>query len=111
MNLDEAIKHAEEMMEEYKKKLKVYESIDKDRPLFTEEEMECRLYAEEHEQLTKWLKELRTFKEKAEPQIVYYINDGRLEDDADAYCPNCNELLNDYWNCDYCPCCGQALEW
>jgi hypothetical protein len=62
-------------------------------------------------QLAEWLKELEKLKEKAEPQIVHYVNDREFEDDADVYCPNCDELLNDYWSCGYCPCCGQALEW
>lgn len=64
-----------------------------------------------YEELAEWLKEFRKLKEKAKPQVVHYINDGRFEDGSDAYCPNCNELLNDYWRCDYCICCGQSLEW
>lgn len=59
MTLDEAIKHAEEVAEEYKKKLKVYENINKDRAIFTEEEMECKLCAEEHRQLAEWLKDYK----------------------------------------------------
>ena len=111
MTLDEAIKHCEEVAQEHERHLKVYENIDEDRPLFKEEENECKECAKEHKQLAGWLKQLKKLKEKAESQIVYYIDDRRLEDDSDAYCPNCDELLNDYWGCGYCPYCGQALEW
>lgn len=64
MTLEEAIKHAEEVAEEQENKLKIYENIDEDRPLFTEEETECRLCAEEHRQLAEWLKELKQLKEQ-----------------------------------------------
>lgn len=76
-----------------------------------EESRECIWCAKEHERLVEWLKEFKKLKEKAEPQLVHYVNDRRFEDDDDAYCPNCNELLNNHWGCGYCPCCGQALEW
>lgn len=48
MTLDEAIKHCEEVAQEYERHLKVYENIDKDRPLFKEEENECKECAKEH---------------------------------------------------------------
>ena len=31
-----------------------------------------------------------------------------------AQCPNCQrafEETDDSWECGYCPCCGQALDW
>ena len=77
MTLDEAIKHTEEVAEGYEKKLKVYENIDEDRPLFTEEETECRLCAEEHRQLAEWLKELKAHREawsKLKNDVVVYHN-------------------------------------
>ena len=65
MTLDKAIKHAEEVAKEYESRLEVYENIDdEDRPLFIEEETECRLCVEEHRQLAEWLKELKQLREK-----------------------------------------------
>jgi hypothetical protein len=104
MTLESAIKYCEEVAEEQEKLCKVNDSFNFSQPRWRE----C---AEEHRQLAKWLKELKNLKEKAEPQFVRYVQDGLAEDDCIAYCPNCDELLNDYWNCGYCPCCGQALEW
>jgi hypothetical protein len=104
MTLDEDIKHCNEVAEEQEKLCKVNDSFNFSQPKWKE----C---AKEHRQLAEWLRQLKKLKEKAEPQIVHYIYDKRFEDDADAYCPNCNELLNNYWGRDYCPCCGQALEW
>ena len=59
MTLDEAIKHCEEVVEDYERHLKVYENMDEDRPLFKEEENECKECASEHRQLAEWLKELK----------------------------------------------------
>ena len=106
MTLDEAIKHAEEVAEEQENKAKVLNG-----DFYQSRRNTCFECAKEHRQLAEWLKELKKLKEKAKPQIVRYIDDERFEDDADAYCPNCDELLIDYWYCGYCPCCGQALEW
>ena len=42
-----------------------------------------------------------------------YDPDGNLVYDY-AQCPNCQrafEETDDSWNCGYCPCCGQALNW
>ena len=118
MTLDEDIKHCNEVAEEQEKAAKEWHEnqvrkceLVRFAEMDYTHENECKECAKEHRQLTEWLRQLKKLKEKAEPQIVHYINDGRLEDDADAYCPNCNELLNDYWWRGYCPCCGQALEW
>ena len=62
MTLDEAIKYYEEVVEGYERELKVYENINEVRPLFSEEETECRLCTEEHRQLAEWLKELKEYK-------------------------------------------------
>ena len=81
MTLDEAIKHAEEVAKEYRNKLKFYENINDDRPLFTEEETECRCYAEEYRQLVEWLKELKEIKQiiaqhdaDSMPEDFWYID-------------------------------------
>ena len=103
MTLESAIKYCEEIAEEQEKLCKVNDSFNFSQPKWKK----C---AEEHRQLIEWLKQLKKLKEKTEPQLVHYIYDAKFEDDADAYCPNCNELLNDYWYRGYCPCCGQALE-
>lgn len=70
MTLDEAIKHAEEVAKEHERRLKVYENIDEDRPLFKEEENECKECAEQHRQLAEWLKELKHLR-----NIVAYSTD------------------------------------
>ena len=78
MSLDEAIKHTEEVAKRYRNKLKVYENIDEDRPLFTEEETECRRCAEEHRQLAEWLKELKDCRERT-PFYEAGYNDAKRE--------------------------------
>ena len=74
MKLDEAIKRAEEVAEKYKKRLKIYENIDEDRPLFAEEDMECRSCAEEHRQLAEWLCQLKQIQD-----IVQEYHDNYIE--------------------------------
>lgn len=66
MTLDEAIKHSEEVAEEHERRLKVYENLDEDRPLFKEEENACKKCAEEHRQLSKWLRELKAYRDKSQ---------------------------------------------
>lgn len=92
MTLDEAIKHAEEVAEEYDRKLKVYENIDEDRPLFTEEETECRLCAEEHRQLAEWLKELRVFKSRRGQWIR--MSDLSEQEDDRYKCSHCENVIH-----------------
>lgn len=57
MTLEEAIKHCEEVAQEkryeYQECLAVHD---------TESAMDCKKCGEEHEQLAKWLKELREWK-------------------------------------------------
>lgn len=34
------------------------------------------------------------------------------EKELNYFCPNCNELVGDEWSkYNYCPCCGQAIDW
>lgn len=61
-DIDEAIKHCEAVAEVNERSLRVYENLDEDRPLFKEEENECKECAKEHRQLAEWLKELKAYR-------------------------------------------------
>ena len=73
-------------------------------------------YAKECRQLAEWLKDYKRLLEQ-EPKTVLYSGDGY----ADGYmvydmaeCPNCGrkfEYGDETWNCNFCPDCGQALNW
>lgn len=66
MTLDEAIKHAEEVVDEKKKEAcNLYDAKN------YEESRECIWCAEEHRQLAEWLKELKRY---------HQAKDGLLED-------------------------------
>lgn len=59
--------------------------------------------------------ELRLAVEALEKQIPKKVIFGDDEQDS-ICCPNCKgELLSmdwyDYWKCNYCEFCGQALDW
>ena len=64
MTIEQAIKHAEEVAKEHERHLKIYENIDEDRPLFKEEENECKKCAEEHRQLAEWLRDYKRLLEQ-----------------------------------------------
>lgn len=78
---------------------------------------ELREAAEEHEQLTKWLTELKRYKKKDEPKQVRFEYDGYADGNPvtdTAYCPSCEhefEEDSENWTCDFCPNCGQRLRW
>lgn len=78
---------------------------------------ELREAAEEHEQLTKWLTELKRYKKKDEPKQVRFEYDGFADGNPvtdTAYCPSCEhefEEDSENWTCDFCPNCGQRLRW
>lgn len=71
MELDEAIKHAEEVTEEKEKLARTYESF-KDfgnpKSSITSGHKKCLNCAEEHRQLAEWLKELKRYREGAKVQ-------------------------------------------
>lgn len=71
MELDEAIKHAEEVAEEKEKLARTYESF-KDfgnpKSSITSGYKKCLSCAEEHRQLAEWLKELKRYKEETKVQ-------------------------------------------
>lgn len=75
MTLEEAIKRCEEVAEEFKEKLNVYENLNEGRPLCTDKEMKCRCYADDYRQLAKCLKELKQSRmlpilDKIKPEII-----------------------------------------
>ena len=59
MTLEEAIKRCEEVAEGLEAKLNIYESLDGDKSLCTDEAIQCRHYADDYRQLAKCLKELK----------------------------------------------------
>ena len=79
MTLDEAIKHCEEVAKEHERHLKVYENIDEDRPLFKEEENECKECAKEHRQLAEWLKCLTKIADMLDGTIDHLDGDDAKE--------------------------------
>ena len=73
--------------------------------------------AEEHRQLSKWLKDYKRLKEKEKPEMIIYTADGYADGQLVydmAECPNCGmhyEESDQFWEADYCLNCGQALKW
>ncbi len=111
MTIDEAITHAREVAEKTKKQ-------------------GCELCAQEHEQLAKWLEELKRYRtigtpeecraameQKAKKVIEKYKAkapediEAYGEDAVFGYCPVCGNLQNNVWNTKYCGDCGQKLDW
>lgn len=71
-----------------------------------------------HRQLAEWLKDYKRLKEKETPKMVIYTADGYADGELVydmAECPNCGfddfEEGTTNWGYEYCPHCGQALEW
>lgn len=87
MTLDEAIRHAEEVVE--------YDC-------YNDEQKKC---ADEHRQLAEWLKELKECRQHTGHWVL--VNGG-----LDIYmCDQCGEILQidrvPIW--DYCPVCGARM--
>jgi len=63
--------------------------------------------------------ELREAREKQVPKKPYIQSEGHGENEYDCYeCPNCDSFLGHVSDCkdehyryDYCPNCGQAIDW
>ena len=54
--------------------------------------------------------EFRELKEKATAKKVQYDEYGR--DEGYPHCSSCGDsLINDFVNVNYCPSCGQKLDW
>ena len=116
LNLDEAIRHCEEVAE--RERLKGFEyntNYNRD----NEWGEKCYKCAEEHRQLAEWLKDYKRLKEKEKPEMVIYTADGYADGQLVydmAECPNCGEMWHkwdnvDCWESPYCDVCGQALKW
>ena len=79
--------------------------------------LELQKDADEHEQLVKWLRELRRLRKKDEPRLMRFEYDGFADGNPvtdTAYCPSCKhefEEESENWTCDFCPNCGQRLRW
>lgn len=89
MTLDEAIKHCEEKAKELSDK--AYSEYGKS--MTEEEAYDCNECAREHEQLAKWLKELKTLREV---HGKVYRNEkcnraGKCYDYIGYHCAGCNE--------------------
>ena len=91
MELDEAIRHAEEVAEL--------------------NEAECFECAEEHRQLAEWLKELKALREQKRPRGTWTEE---FDESANPFfqrrwrCSACNDY-NYYGRPDFCPCCGADM--
>lgn len=71
MELDEAIKHAEEKAEDLEKLASIYESctdFGNPKSSITSGHKKCLSCAEEHRQLAEWLKELKRYREGTKVQ-------------------------------------------
>ena len=114
MTIDEAIKHCEEIADTCEFEASKYDMTDAYESHVASQEGEC---ASEHRQLAKWLKELKSLKEKEEPRAVRYEGDGYADGEMvydAAFCPNCEhefEEDSENWECEFCPNCGQRLRW
>jgi DNA-directed RNA polymerase subunit M/transcription elongation factor TFIIS len=111
-DLETAIKHCEEVVQEKRYEYQECLAVND-----IEEAMNCGKCGQEHEQLAKWLKELKSLKEKDEPKAVGYEGDGYADGAMVvdyAFCPNCDhetEVDSENWECEFCPNCGQRLRW
>lgn len=65
MNIDEAIKHCEEVAEKNEESIAYY-TIQGDKEWLDECEKDCIEYAKECRQLAEWLRELKAYKEARE---------------------------------------------
>lgn len=99
LSLEEAIKHAEEVVEENEKLCKAM-------PEHSANAFHC---AEEHRQLAEWLKELRAIKQTntAEWEWVQYKS---LPDFGNYHCSKCRHIEHKVDGFKYCPNCGSRMK-
>ena len=117
MTIDEAIAHAREVAEEQRKACDlawVWDNPDN-----------IKKCAEEHEQLAKWLEELkqyraigtleecRALKDRLVAKKVSLRHVRKFVGFDDGKCPTCGESVSrDFDGVDvFCPECGQRLDW
>lgn len=107
MTLDEAIKHAEEVMIENLEKTKDRNASD---PIA----INCFECAEEHRQLAEWLKDYKRLLEQ-EPNTGHWIEKDGFDGDVYYDCSECGESFclidgtptDNLYN--YCPNCGAKM--
>lgn len=122
MTIDEAIYHLQELADSKFEQMRRYDrasgyAISHNEDIRTADAKRLEQRAKECIQIAKWLKELKSFKEKEEPRAVRYEGDGYAEGEMVvdyAYCPNCDhetEVDSENWGSMFCPECGQRLRW
>lgn len=124
MTLDEAIAHARDVASEQRMRSGVCTQNGTECDKFSA----CLQCAEEHEQLAEWLEELQQYREigtvvecreavdKYRAKRPTYEGDGYAPDGTFVWdewiCQNCGTRYEvDYDDYDYCPNCGQAIDW
>lgn len=98
IELEEAIKHCDDVISNLKQK------------------GNCNECLKQHEQLKKWLISYKELLDKETPKKPDYEGDGYDEKGEIIYdtwiCPNCGKRYEvDYDDYDYCPNCGQKIDW
>ena len=107
MTIDETIRYCGEVAEEHERHLKVYENMDEDRPLFREEENECKKCANEHRQLAGWLRELKQLREQTKTgHWIDYSEEGFVECSECGASTNCDGNINELH---FCFSCGARM--
>ena len=131
MELDEAIKHAEEIAEESEKDAKSWVcdgwqsgfkklTPEKEAEFYAERVKlsdNCAKCAEEHRQLAEWLKELKELREKQRPHGEWYTTPNPNHSPFDStseviyMCSKCayssGERITATWQ--FCPNCGADM--
>lgn len=98
MNIDEAIKHAEEVAESKEKQVK---NGDWKKDSLTERN--CIKCAEEHRQLAEWLRELKRLRNQERPDTEWLWL-GEQQDGTRWWCRNCGIHVKE--TTEFCPYCG-----
>ena len=107
MTLDEAIKHAEEVVEEQENKFSISGE-------FLGNNADCKKCAEEHRQLAEWLKELKQLREQTR---WIPVSEGLPEDreiilfSTKTDCVFVGRYFDDNTNCQWYAFCDEAFAW
>lgn len=129
MTIDEAISHAREVAECKKMSARLIEdnayipeSVDKEAITYGN-----TICANEHEQLAEWLEELKQYRAIGTPEECKAATEKQTakkpDYEGDGYsdghlvydtwiCPCCGKHYEvDYDDYDFCPACGQCIDW
>ena len=129
MTIDEAISHAREVAECPKMSARLIEdnayipeSVDKEAITYGN-----TICANEHEQLAEWLEELKQYRAIGTPEECKAATEKQTakkpDYEGDGYsdghlvydtwiCPCCGKHYEvDYDDYDFCPACGQCIDW